>query len=299
MPDKLKPPIFLLGNVRSGTTMIQNFFAEHPDIVRWFEPRTVWVYAAPRRKHDRFDASDARPRVKRYIRKRFLKYQRMHDGRRIMEKTPSNMMRIPYVEAIFPESKYLYLVREPLAQLSSSEIEWQKPINRWKAWSRVKETPKTQLYYYAGRAFMDHFKVRVLKHRHVSVWGVRYPGIYDDLKTLTTEEVIAKQWVACSQQAEADLATIDPAKVLRMRYEDFVADPVTNFNRILEHFDLDMPRELAASVKTKTDPSRQQKWKRLDPEVLRRCLPILEDEMARHGYAIPDEARQRAGLDRG
>ncbi len=290
--NELKPPIILIGNVRSGTSMIQDLFAIHPEIVPWFEPRTVWTYADPSRRHDRFDRSDASPRVVQYIRRRFLGYQRSHDNRRIMEKTPSNIMRIPYVRAVLPEAKYLYIVREPLANLSSSELKWRLPIHRHKLWRRLKETPKSQLHHYAARYLIDHTRIRLLKRRHVSVWGVRYPGIYEDLKTLTAEQVIAKQWIAACQQAREDLAGLDENTVMQIRYEDFVEKPKEIFPRILEHFDLPMTMGIETELSRRIDPNRRQKWRRLDNDVVKTCLPILREEMARHGYETPDEYRE-------
>lgn len=290
----LKPPIIMFGNVRSGTSMMHDLFDLHPEVRSWYEPRTVWVYADPARRHDRFEAGDARPRVKRYIRKRFLNYQQKHGNRRVMEKTPSNMLRIPYVDAIFPESKFLYLIREPLANLSSSEIKWRTPIHMRHTWDRLKETPKLQLHYYLGRFVYDNISVRLLKRKHVSVWGVRYPGIYDDLKRLTTEQVIARQWVACARQAREDFAGVDPARLMKIRYEDFVQSPVEHFERILTHFDLKMTAQLERVLREDVDPTRQGKWRRLDDHVLRDCLPILRQDMELEGYTIPDDVAEFA-----
>lgn len=292
--SELKPPVFLLGNVRSGTSMLWSFFLRHPALTAWYEPRTVWMYADPRRRHDRFDERDATPRVKRYIRKRFLKFQQRHDGLRVMEKTPSNMLRIPYVREIFPESKFVYIIRDPLANLSSSELKWQQPIAGRRLRRQFFNTPKLQLPYYAWRLFSDHFRTRVLKQRYVSIWGVRYPGIYEDRTRMSVEQIIAKQWVACSMQAEEDLAGIDPDLVLRLRYEDFVEQPVKHFDRMMQHFDLDFPVELADLIRERVDPNRREKWKRLDPRVIAECLPILEPEMQRHGYTVPEELRREA-----
>ncbi len=292
MSEPLKPPIFLLGNVRSGTTILHRFFDRHPQLTAWYEPRTVWTYADPAREHDRFDESDATERVVRYIRRRFHKYQRAHGDLRVMEKTPSNILRIPYVRKIFPQSKLLYVVREPLANLSSAEIRWTRPINRMNTLKRLRETPKTQLHHYLGRFAYDLITVKLLKRRYVSVWGVRYPAILEDRRRQSVEQVIARQWVACSQYAEQDLARIDPQVVLRLRYEDFVADPVHHFERILDHFELPATDELLEHVRQTIDPNRQNKWRRLDPQVLRDCLPILKEEMARHGYSVPEDLRQ-------
>jgi hypothetical protein len=292
MPGDLKPPIFLLGNVRSGTSMMHDLFDLHPEVKSWYEPRTIWMYADPGRRHDRFDESDARPRVIKYIRGRFLKYQQQNGNARVMEKTPSNLLRIPYVRAIFPEARYLYLVREPLANISSSELMWTQPIHRHKVWRRLKETPKSQLHYYVARFVVDHTRVRLLRKKYLSVWGVRYPGVYRDIKRLRVEEVIAKQWVECSRRAREDLKALDPGSVLEMRYEDFVASPVEEFGRVLAHFDLSMTPEIEEVLQEKIDPGRQDKWRRLDPGVIKAVLPILSNEMKLHGYDVPEEFRQ-------
>ena len=228
----LKSPIFLVGNVRSGTSMMHDLFDLHEQVSSWSEPRTLWAYGDPARRHDRFDAADATEQVCRYIRKRFEQYQRRHGDRRIMEKTPSNVLRVPYVRTIFPESKLLYILREPLANLSSTSVSWNdKSINRSRLLSRLRETPKSQLHYYIPHYLTDLYRIKILKRKRVSIWGVRYEGVYDDLQRMTTEQVIARQWVKCAQQADADLAQIDPDLVMRIRYEDFVTNPLPLFEQ--------------------------------------------------------------------
>ena len=287
MADELQPPIILLGNVRSGTTMLHDFFDMVPGVKSWFEPRTVWLYADPGRRHDRFTAEDATPRVKAYIRKRFLQRQRRF-GARVMEKTPSNVMRVPYVHEIFPESKLLYVVREPLAHVSSAEYRWRNAINMNHLKDRLFETPTSQLHYYAYRVLLDHWRRKVLRRKHVSIYGTRYPGVYDDLRAMPVEQVIAKQWVEGSRQCDEDLAKLDPSVWMKIRYEDFVTDPVSTFGEILEFFGLESTPELDAALAEKTDPGRREKWKRLDPNEVRTFLPILVDEMRRQGYEVPE-----------
>src|SRR5262245_51552320 len=120
----LKAPIFLIGHHRSGTTITQSLIGLHPDIAIWYEPRTLWRCADPARRHDEFDEHDATENVSSYIRRQFLKFQSRHGGRQIMEKTPSNVLRVPYVYEIFPEATYMFMTRNPFSCISSNEVKW-------------------------------------------------------------------------------------------------------------------------------------------------------------------------------
>ncbi len=282
--NNLKPPIILFGNTRSGTTMFHRIFKLHEDVESWFEPRTIWMYGDPSRKNDQFTEVDATDKVKRYIRKRFLKYQQKHGNRRVMEKTPSNVLRVPYVNAIFPESKFLYIIREPLANLSSAEIRWQYRSNWHRLWERFLECPKSQVPHYFGRFIIDRYKHYIKRSKYFSMWGIRYPEIYEDLKTLTVEEIIAKQWVAGSVQAGKDILEIDPSRVMSIRYEDFVSNPVEMYRSIGDYFNLTVTYTIEKQLSEMVDSGRHKKWKRLNKDILKRCFPILENEMKRHGY---------------
>jgi hypothetical protein len=290
MSDELKPPIILLGNTRSGTTIVQKLVATHPDVASWYEPRTLWLYADPGRPHDEFDESDASDRVKRYIRKRFLEYQRQNGNRVVMEKTPANILKIPYVHAVLPEATYLFIVRNPFSFISSVESKWKyRPIGKKGTRRRLKTTPITQWHYYAGRYIRDKYLRKILKRTYLPLWGPRYKGIQQDLRSCDLLTVIARQWSVCSRKAEQDLARLGNDRVLRLRYEDFVADPVSHLERICAHSGLDMTDDMVKAARELVDRGRQLKWRRFDPQDLRRILPEIEDEMQRHGYELPAE----------
>ncbi len=180
--SELKPPIILLGNTRSGTTIVQKVVSAHPDLVGWYEPNAIWLYADPVRPYDEFDESDATDRVKRYIRKRFLKFQRRHGDRRILEKSPQNILRIPYVRAIFPEATYIYVVRSPFSFISSVEYKWQRTVTVRGIARRLKDTPLSQLHHWVRRYLTQQFNKRVLRRKYLSIWGPRYRGIYEDFR---------------------------------------------------------------------------------------------------------------------
>lgn len=296
MPSELKPPIILFGNTRSGSTIVQKVMAVHPDIVPWYEPRTLWLFADPGRRHEEFEENDATDKVKRYIRKQFLKFQKQHGNRVVLEKTPANILKIPYVRSIFPEATFLFIVRNPFSFISSVELKWQRPITSKGIRRNLKSTPITQLHHYAGRLFMQRFDKWILRRKYMSIWGPRYKGIDQDVKKHSMLTVIARQWSECSKKAEKDLALFSNGQVLRLRYEDFVEDPISDMKRICAHCGLEMTNKMVMAAKEWVKSDRQDKWRRFDPRDLANILPEIEDEMQRHGYEIPPEISQVARL---
>lgn len=289
MSNELKPPIIILGNTRSGTTIVQKVMSVHPDIAGWYEPRTLWLCAAPGRPHDEFGEEDATVKVKAHVRRQFLKYQKEHGDCVVMEKTPANILKIPYVHAIFPEATYLFIVRDPFSFISSVELKWQRTLSTTGIRRRLRSTPITQLPFYAGRFVRQYFDKRVLRKKYQAIWGPRYRGMTDDLKNEELMTVIARQWAVPSRKAEEDLARFPVGKVLRLRYEDFVSDPISDMTRICEHCGVTLTDEMKAFARAKVRSDFQDKWRRFEPGVLARLLPELEEEMARHGYEIPPE----------
>jgi hypothetical protein len=288
-PEELKPPIFVFGNIRSGTTILADLISAHPSLVKWDEPRTLWLYADAGRPHDEFDERDATEGVVRYIRKRFRGYQESHGGLRVLEKTPQNILKLRYVRAIFPEATFLFIVRSPFSYISSVEAKWQRVVSARRLVRRFRETPIWQVPFHLRQAVLDQFNKRVLRKKYLQVYGPRYRGIFEDLQHVDLMTVIARQWAICSRIAERDLETFEPGRVFRLRYEDFVVDAVPYLEKICRHCGIEPTPEMYRMAREVVDPTRQEKWKRFDPERLRPLLPELESEMKRHGYAIPEE----------
>lgn len=287
---KLKPPIFLIGNYRSGTTITQNLIGLHPDIVTWYEPRTMWLYADPARCHDEFGERDATEKVVRYIRRQFLSFQSAHGGRKIMENTPSNVLRVPYVHKIFPEAIFLYITRNPFSVISSMELKWQRTKTLRGMKRTIKATPVTQLHYHVGTFIKQLLIKRVLGKKYIPVYGPRYIGINEDLKELGTLRVIARQWARGNQRAREDLSRLGKS-VLFIRYEDLMQEPEAVLRCIYDHCGLDCSDEIVRAAKQMIDPTRQEKWLRLDPEKLKAVLPEIQEEMRVYGYEVPPALR--------
>ena len=264
--SELKPPIILLGHVRSGTSLIQGFFGLSDEVCTWFEPRTVWAYAAPGRKHDRFTRDDASPKVKRYIRKRICP----RDLPRVAPDLPAAQPALADVQQ-----------RVPLAECAQQEPVQDPP-------ARDTQHPAPLLRLAAAARQLSQTRAAQEACLHL---GRALPG---DLRGQeeADEELIAKQWVQASKTCRADLDEIErsePGSVYRIRYEDFIYDPAKYFAQMCEHVGLGVDQQILDEVAQQADTSSQDKWKRLDPEVIQRIKPIVEEEMRINGYEFPTE----------
>jgi hypothetical protein len=152
--------------------------------------------------------------------------------------------------------------------------------------------PISQLHHWVRRYVVQQIYKRVLKRKYLSIWGPRYKGVHGDLKMHDLLVVIARQWSECSRKAEKDLALFGNGRVLRLRYEDFVEDPISDLVRICAHCGLEMTNNMVRAANELVKADRQHKWRRFDPRDLARIVPEIQDEMQRHGYEIPTEIDQ-------
>ena len=92
-----------------------------------------------------------------------------------------------------------------------------------------------------------------------------------DLKEFDRLVLIARQWAICNRKAREDLQRLGEGRL----------------RRIYEHCGLDLTDEILNKAREMIDPSRQEKWKRLDTERLKAVIPHVRDEMAVCGYEVP------------
>jgi hypothetical protein len=128
-----------------------------------------------------------------------------------------------------------------------------------------------------------------MRKKYLSIWGPRYKGIQEDLKSHDLLTVIARQWSVPSRKAEKDMANFTNGQILRLKYEDFVDDPISNLEQICTHCGLEISDDMVKATEAMVKSDRKLKWQRFDPPTLARILPEISDQMKLHGYEIPAE----------
>lgn len=101
----------VIGCARSGTSILGELIAAHPQVKYIFEAHDVWESAgAGENDSHRLSAAHATPQVRQYIRHWFQ--QQQQGARLIAEKSPRNILRIPFLQEVFPEAKIIHIIRD-------------------------------------------------------------------------------------------------------------------------------------------------------------------------------------------
>lgn len=281
---RLDRPIIIVGAHRSGTTFLGGVIAQHPGVAFWEEPRHVWTMGHGYRKDDVLTARDASARIARKITEIFASYTAERGRARFAEKTPSNCLRLEFIEAIFPDAVYVHIYRDGRAVVSSTmKMLGNKPQGKWVV-ERLKGTPIWEWPAYAPRAARTIG--RKLLGKDMSFWGPRPPGWREWVKRDPAHVRLARQWVGTVEPALAFRERVDPSRWLDAPYERVVTDPAGWATRVLEHAGLEVDAGTLEYIRREADAGRRETWREaLSDSMLEEMRPVMEPTMRRFGYA--------------
>ncbi len=132
-------PVFVVSSPRSGSTLLFETLAQAPELFTIGQEGHALIEGMPALnagmrgfESNRLAASDATTAVSDELRQRLLSELRDRDGRqplnrpvRVLEKTPKNSLRVPFLAQVFPEAHFVYLYRDARQTLSSMIEAWQ------------------------------------------------------------------------------------------------------------------------------------------------------------------------------
>jgi hypothetical protein len=279
-------PVFVLAGPRSGSTMLLDLLAAHPDTISWpFEAQNAFRAAQPS-DHPyalghRWPPEYASEQLRRLL-SRELYLGRLAARRRnglpvgplerlalrkvrLLEKTPENVLRVGLLARLYPDARLVFLHRDAPATIGSL-------IEAW-------ETPSAA-----------HARIEV--EGRVVDWMMLAPPGWLDLSEAAVPVKAAFQWQAGVEHVLADLQDVDPERVVRLSYEDLVTDPEPALLRVLDHCGLaQAPEVLAAAAalhspgRTSFTAPRADKWRERADQI-EPLLPALADLRRRLGYPV-------------
>lgn len=230
----MNEPIIILGAPRSGTTFLGDVLARHSALRYFIEPSPVWRRGNERRS-DALRPEHARPEVVARIRNYFETACREDAKPRILEKTPQNCLRVPFVDAVFPEAKYVHILRNGYEAALSIRDHWLnkgKGLEGVRIGQRLREIGGTQYFKYGWQ-----FAKRCLFARGgnpVVMWGPLLPGIKGMRKELSLLEISAYQWKQCTEMACMAGRRLGPERYREMCLTDLDRDKVLEILAFLD-----------------------------------------------------------------
>jgi len=139
MADPLggKPPVFILGVPRSGTTLLRTLLDSHPAIAcgpetPWLaghQPRSVMELWSFLREHEAgycssygMDKAVATSAARALVSTLMDRYAAARGKTRWAEKTPDNVLHVPFLLELFPEARVIHLTRDGLDVALSTSV---------------------------------------------------------------------------------------------------------------------------------------------------------------------------------
>lgn len=285
-------PIFVVGNSRSGTTLMGTILGRHPAVFRFEELHFFEEMWSATNSEDSCSASEATdlmaklfdiqrngyltredwhvflPEAKRIVGElrepisvarvfqTFLDYETCVQGkRRACDQTPQNVLYVEEIFAHYPRARVIHMIRDPRAILLSQKNRWRRPF-------LADNVPKKEAIRY---------------------WLNYHP-------------------ITMSQLWKANVCTVDrfieDERVYTLRYEDLLTQAEVEVEKVCRFVDIDyssdlleVPQVNSSSQKDKPekkgiDRGRADSWKKggLSRTELYWCQRINHSVMQSHGY---------------
>jgi len=267
-------PILLIGCPRSGTSVLLQVLLRSSALTSvQSEGHILWdAYHHPSDRgwdSDALDASAVTERERAYI---YLAVRLVVRRRRFVDKTPENCLRVPYLDALFPDARFVFLRRRAADNVNSL-------MEGWRARPR----------------FVTHRLPESLDGLGAmsgNRWSfVLVPG-WRELRSAPLEEICARQYVASNEAALDARESVDPSRWLDVAYEDLVAAPVETTRRLFGELGLAFTPEIerfASALDRTPGPTaltapREGKWREQNRAEIERILPLVAPTERRLGF---------------
>lgn len=188
---------------------------------------------------------------------------------RLVEKTPENCLRLPFLLDLFPDASVLYLTRDGRSNVNSLIEGWMQP------------------HLFPGYRVPAQLSIPGYSRDR---WAFTLIPGWRDLVARPLEEICAWQWIRCNEAVLAHReGTKGKVPYLTVQYEELVASPATVLPQIAQFLGLDFERDLGhlaqqlPQINAVSTPDRD-KWRRRNPEAISRIMPLIAPMMRELRY---------------
>ncbi len=258
-------PVFIVSSPRSGSSLLFLTLAEAPDTFTIGGESHALIESLPGLHpaqrgwtSNALAAADATPALREDLPSRFYATLRDRDERapagrvRMIEKTPKNSLRVPFLDAVFPDAIFVYLYRDPRETLASMIEAWR--TGRFATYPRL-----------PGWSGLP--------------WSLLLVPGWRDRIGRALPEIVAYQWAETTAILLDDLAALPSERVHALSYAALLADPQNTMQALTRSLGLGWDKMLDAALPnspTIVTPPRADKW-RDHEDAISGVLPILAE----------------------
>ena len=273
MPDR---PVFIVGCSRAGTTLVYKTFSESRELgTLQKETHDFWagLHPLPGRHWSSHtlgedDASDRDRAVAACY------FYSQTGKRRFVDKNNQNGLCIPYLHALFPDARFVYVKRNPGDNINSLMEGWRRP-DEFASWSG--ELPE--------RVSIDGGSI--------TRWCFFLPDGWRDYLNSQLEEVCAFQYQAMNASILEAKSGIPDRQWTEICYEDLLEKPVNSFKQAFRECGLAFTPELERHCSSVLERPynafseiKQHKWRQgRNRKSIERVLPSIREVAIRLGYS--------------
>jgi len=231
---KVDKPVFILGTGRSGTTILGIILSMHQHVGFLNEPKAIWHSIYPNEDlignyslnsaRYRLEAKDASSEVIQSAHRIFGTYLATSFSERLVDKYPELIFRVPFIKAIFPDAKFLFLTRNGWDTCNS--------ISNWS--DRLGLKVKSEIHDWWGK---DRRKWNLLIDEIVLEHSDLAPLIPQIHDLSNQSDMAAVEWIVTMREG-LKLQEQFPNDILQIQYEALCLTPTTILNEILNFIEL-------------------------------------------------------------
>ena len=285
----MNAPVIIIGAGRSGTNALRDALCTLTQFHTWpcDEINYIWRHGNRNFPTDQLTRLHATRDASDFIRGSFSKQAARDIQATLIEKTCANSLRVGFVHEIFPEARFIHIVRDGRDVAASAMDRWTAPLDVPYLVAKARYVPATDLPYYATKYLGSRVaKIRSDEDR-LSWWGPKFDGMESLTPETSLVEVAARQWERSVTLAVEQLSDIPASQVTMIRYRDLASDPIGTLSALTSWLG-ESPRESALTIAgSKIHAGSIGKWRQaLTADQIKRLNPIVTPALELAGLEL-------------
>jgi hypothetical protein len=281
-------PVILLGAGRSGTKFLRSVLASSCEVAAVpYDVGYVWRYGNEHVDHDEFTSNMLTESIITHVQNtlpRLIENKEKGKAKFLVEKTVTSVLKAEFMFGIYPNAKFIHLIRDGRAVTESSMRMWEKPASKLYLFKKLRYFTWSN-YKYALWYISNIIRGKFSKGRGQHIWGARYIGMDEDAATLPLATVCSRQWRKCVETARSQLDNIPADQVKEVRYEDLVNN-ISIVDQLCDFIGISDKETVLEYYEKHVEVSNLDAWKSRIPQAeLDLIMAEIGEILCQFGYA--------------